>query len=133
MKESNREIAEQIIDLFEQLLEKYNLDIPSKDRDAEPDKENLAHIYGEEYYDLEDAIVELLEKETVNVLTIIDDETERITDTYVFKQGTSIKEVVKTMQETFEKEDGIRPYCDIVKETMATSLLDTNEVVQLRW
>jgi hypothetical protein len=66
--DKKRELAASIIDLFEDLLEEYGIDIPNEDRDMEmedmtPEEiENagLAHIYGDSYYYLEDAIVELL-------------------------------------------------------------------------
>jgi hypothetical protein len=50
-------------------LDEHGIDIPSDDRDyemedmTEEEKEEagFAHVYGETYYELEDAIVELLE------------------------------------------------------------------------
>lgn len=64
-----RELAASIIDLFEELLDEHGIDIPCEDRDieivdmTEEEKEEagFAHIYGGVYFDLEDAIVELLE------------------------------------------------------------------------
>lgn len=66
--DKTRELAIQIIELFEELLERYKIDIPSEDRDCELASMNetekkeagLSHIYGTDYYDLEDSIVELL-------------------------------------------------------------------------
>ena len=55
---NNREKAIQIIEKFENLLSKKDIKIPSKDRE---NKENEACIYGTEYYELEDAIVEILD------------------------------------------------------------------------
>lgn len=63
-----RSLAAAIIDLFEELLDRHGIDIPSRDRDVEKkgmgegDVENagFSHIYGTEYYELEDAVVELL-------------------------------------------------------------------------
>lgn len=65
-----REPAANIIGLFEDLLDKHGIDIPSKERDAatkgmtkeEIKKAGFAHIYGEEYCKLEDAVVKVLEK-----------------------------------------------------------------------
>ena len=72
--EKSRELAINIIELFEGLLDKYNIDIPSEDRntelefikedgmiDEEIKETNLSHIYGTEYFDLEDSIAELIE------------------------------------------------------------------------
>lgn len=66
--DKTRELAAQIIDLFEGLLEEHGIDIPSEDRDMEMEDmtseeiedAGFAHIYGSDYYYLEDAIVELL-------------------------------------------------------------------------
>ena len=57
-KIDNREKAIQIIEQFENLLSKKNIKIPSEDRQ---DNEDEACIYGTEYYELEDAIVEILD------------------------------------------------------------------------
>ena len=54
-----RELAIRIIDEFEKLLAEKNIYIPSSDREGENDE---ACIYGTEYYALEDAITEILEK-----------------------------------------------------------------------
>ena len=68
--DKKRELAISIINLFESLLDEYEIDIPSEDRDMEmkdmtPEEiedAGFAHIYGSDYYALEDAIVELLSK-----------------------------------------------------------------------
>lgn len=68
--DKTRELAISIIDLFENLLDQYGIDIPSEDRDMEMEdmtpeeieEAGFAHIYGEDYYTLEDAIVKLLSK-----------------------------------------------------------------------
>lgn len=57
--EKEREIAGRIIDLFEDLLQKYNIKIPSEDRKGDVEE---ANIYGKEYYDLEDKITELIKE-----------------------------------------------------------------------
>ena len=57
-KIDNREKAIQIIEQFENLLSKKNIKIPSEDRE---DNEDESCIYGTEYYELEDAIVEILD------------------------------------------------------------------------
>ena len=65
-----RPIANEICDLFEELLDEHGIDIPNEDRDMEMedmDEEEIedagfAHLYGTDYYNLEDAISELLIK-----------------------------------------------------------------------
>ena len=57
-RKNNREKAIQIIEQFENLLSKKNIKIPSVDRE---DNEDPSCIYGTEYYELEDAIIEILD------------------------------------------------------------------------
>lgn len=57
--DKNRKVAIKIIESFENLLEKYNLKIPSEDREEDPEE---ANIFGTNYYDLEDEIVTILEE-----------------------------------------------------------------------
>ena len=54
-----REFAFLILDLFEDLLEEKEIDIPSDDREG---NEGEARLYGCEYANLEDDIVGLLER-----------------------------------------------------------------------
>jgi len=56
-EEEARELAFAIIGEFEELLERHNIKIPSEDREG---REEEACIYGDAYYELEDAIVEIL-------------------------------------------------------------------------
>ena len=66
--DKTRELAIRIIDLFEDLLDKHEIDIPSENRymemenmtPEEIEEAGFSHIYGDDYYELEDAIVELL-------------------------------------------------------------------------
>lgn len=58
MNDKNRQLAIDILDLFEELLEKYDITIPSEDRD-----EDSSRLHGEEYFELEDAITNLLNGE----------------------------------------------------------------------
>lgn len=55
----DRECAGEILDKFEELLAKNDIKIPNNDREGEKDE---ACIFGRDYYDLEDGIVEILEK-----------------------------------------------------------------------
>jgi len=62
--EKNRELAYEILEGFEELLDKYNIVINSEDRKAiiSSGEENIAAIYGEEYFLLEDKITNILNK-----------------------------------------------------------------------
>lgn len=57
--QQNKELAAQIIDEFEKLLQKNNMKIPSEEREYNEDE---ACIYGTLYYDLEDNIIQILNK-----------------------------------------------------------------------
>lgn len=57
--EKNRDLAMRIIDKFEDLLCNYNIKIPSEDREQTEDE---ACIYGTQYYDLEQSIIEILDE-----------------------------------------------------------------------
>ena len=52
--------ADDIIDVFEELLDRLDITIPDKWRDGEEDE---ARIFGDVYYELENKIVERLRKE----------------------------------------------------------------------
>lgn len=54
-----RQLAIDIIEEFEDLLEANNLTIPDRDREGNEDE---ARIYGINYYNLEDKVTEILEK-----------------------------------------------------------------------
>ena len=54
-----RPYAIAILDLFEDLLDEYGIDIPDPDREGD---EEEAHLYGGTYYDLEDAVTDLLHR-----------------------------------------------------------------------
>ena len=56
-EEQAREIAIQILDEFEDMLAGKGIKIPSNDREG---REEEACVYGCEYYELEDAIVDIL-------------------------------------------------------------------------
>lgn len=55
--ERNKKMAIKIIYEFENLLSNYNMKIPSEERIGSEDE---ACIYGIQYYDLEDAIIDIL-------------------------------------------------------------------------
>lgn len=52
-----RGAAIEILDLFEEVLDRHGINIPDEDRCGE---EGEACIYGSTYYELEDAITEIL-------------------------------------------------------------------------
>lgn len=52
-----RQIANEICEQFEELLDKHNIDIPDDDREG---NEEEAHIYGMTYAELEDKVKEIL-------------------------------------------------------------------------
>ena len=52
--------AADIIDIFEELLDRLNITFPDKWREGEEDE---ARIFGDAYYELENKIVERLKKE----------------------------------------------------------------------
>ena len=52
--------ADDIIDIFEELLDRLDITIPDKWREGEEDE---ARIFGDTYYDLENKIIERLKKE----------------------------------------------------------------------
>ena len=52
-----RLIANEICELFEDILDKHNIDIPDEDREG---NEEEAHIYGMTYAELEDNVKEIL-------------------------------------------------------------------------
>ena len=56
-EEEARELAIQILDEFEELLAAKGIKIPSDDREG---REEEACLYGTEYYELEDAVTDIL-------------------------------------------------------------------------
>lgn len=59
MEDYCREIARQIIELFENVLYENDITIPNAGEDTGED-ENQAAIYGETYFNLEDSIIDIL-------------------------------------------------------------------------
>ena len=56
-----RRVAIEIMDEFEEMLDRKGIMIPSEDREG---REEEACIYGTEYYELEDVITDILVEET---------------------------------------------------------------------
>ena len=59
-----REYSVEIVELFEELLEKHNITIPDADRTGD---ESEARLYGCTYYDLEEEVVSILNELVTNV------------------------------------------------------------------
>lgn len=59
IKPKSKETAIAILDLFEELLAEHDITIPSNDREG---NKNEARLYGGEYYNLEENIIALLNK-----------------------------------------------------------------------
>ena len=60
--EKERRIAIEILDEFEELLERKGIMIPSNDREPRGKGLNEACLYGSEYYELEDEITNILKR-----------------------------------------------------------------------
>lgn len=58
--ENSKKLAIKIIDEFEELLAKYDIKLPSNEREG---NEEEACIFGTDYYDLEDKITEIINEE----------------------------------------------------------------------
>ena len=58
LNEKAREKAIKILDVFEELLDKYEINIPDDNRENHPTE---CRIYGSNYYFLEDKITEIIE------------------------------------------------------------------------
>lgn len=66
-----REYSIEIVELFEELLEKHNITIPDEDRTGD---ESEARLYGTTYYDLEEDVVHILSKLVLRVKKLPDAE-----------------------------------------------------------
>ena len=65
-----QEVAHDIVEKFENLLDRHNIDIPDEDRELEDDSDNTARIYGMTYAEIleevEDIIIELLNDNAID-------------------------------------------------------------------
>ena len=66
-----REYSTEIVELFEELLEKHDITIPDEDRTGD---ESEARLYGLTYWDLEDEVVHILSKLILRVKKLPDAE-----------------------------------------------------------
>lgn len=78
MKNTERDLAFYVVDIFEDLLDEKDIDIPCADSSEEDDRrenESAARIYGTEYGDLVNRIEELLKREMKgNVQSVEEDD-----------------------------------------------------------
>lgn len=78
MKNTERDLAFYVVDIFEDLLDQKDIDIPCADSSEEDDRrknESAARIYGTEYGDLVNRIEELLKREMKgNVQSVEEDD-----------------------------------------------------------
>ena len=68
-----KELAISILDLFEEILDKHDISIPDDNRTGE---ESEARIFGETYYELEDKIVETIQKSEIIAPIFFEDKKE---------------------------------------------------------
>ena len=80
MKPTAKDLAFSVVDIFEDLLDEKDMEIPCADAHEEEDRhdhENTAKIYGTEYWYLIDRIEELLKREMKgNVQSVEEDDKE---------------------------------------------------------
>ena len=67
--ERNREWAIDILECFEELLDEKGSDIPSDDRNGD---DGEARLYGCEYFDLEDQVMDILNRFESAILKSLD-------------------------------------------------------------
>ena len=69
--EKSREVAIKILDLFEELLDEYDITIETEERNDyiedldDSEKDGVARLFGEPYYSLEDSVTEVLNKDYI--------------------------------------------------------------------
>ena len=69
----------------------------------------------------------------VKVLNFIDYDYGNVMDTFVFTEEADIEEIKRTVEKVFHKEEGQRPYCDIVNELYGNLMLDVIEEDKVNW
>ena len=69
----------------------------------------------------------------VKVLNFLDYDYGNVMDTFVFTENADIEEIKKTVADIFEKEEGSRPYCDIVNELYGHLMLNVIEREEYDW
>ena len=77
MKPTAKDLAFSVVDIFEDLLDEKNIDIPCADSSEEEDRrknESAARIYGTEYGDLVDRVEALLKKGMKNDVQSVEED-----------------------------------------------------------
>ena len=69
----------------------------------------------------------------VKVLNYLDYDYGNIMDTFVFVEEADIDEIKRTVADIFDKEEGDRPYCDIICELYGHLMLNVVEREEVDW
>lgn len=123
--EINRKIAAEIMNKFEEMLNKHEIKITNEDR---KDNENAACIYGNDYYELEDAITKILYNSTIEIKL-------KKWIEYI-KQEKDVEKVIRKFEEIFANEYETI-YIQEVEETFESYsekyVLDNKIVIEKSW
>lgn len=129
--------ADDIIDIFEELLDRLGITIPDKWREGE---ENEARIFGDTYYELENKIVERLRKEAPLVDDVIEmsiiseslERKQRILDEYA--KTTKIVDFAKFLKNEYGPHkaefDGVKILYDDYGVKIGKTYLSWNEFAE---
>ena len=129
--------ADDLIDIFEELLDRLDITIPDKWRDGEEDE---ARIFGDTYYELENKIVERLRKEAPLVDDIIEmsiiseslERKQRILDEYA--KTTKIVDFAKFLKNEYGPHkaefDGVKILYDDYGVKIGKTYLSWNEFAE---
>lgn len=129
--------ADDLIDIFEELLDRLNITLPDKWREGE---ENEARIFGDTYYELEEKIVERLRKEAPLVDDVIEmsiiseslERKQRILDEYA--KTTKIVDFAKFLKNEYGPHkaefDGVKILYDDYGVKIGKTYLSWNEFAE---
>ena len=129
--------ADDIIDIFEELLDRLDITLPDKWRDGEEDE---ARIFGDTYYELENKIVERLRKEHSPVEDVIEmsivseslERKQRILDEYA--KTTKIVDFAKFLKNEYGPHkaefDGVKILYDDCGVKIGGAYLSWNEFAE---
>lgn len=135
LNETNlRNTADELIDIFEELLDRLDITLPDKWREGEEDE---ARIFGDTYYELESKIVERLKKEDLSAEDVIEmaiisespERKQRILDEYA--KTTKIVDFAKFLKNEYgsykTKFDGVQILYDDYGIKIGGTYLSWNE------
>ena len=129
--------ADDIIDIFEELLDRLDITLPDKWREGEEDE---ARIFGDTYYELENKIVERLRKEDLSAEDVIEmaiisespERKQRILDEYA--KTTKIVDFAKFLKNEYSscktKFDGVETLYDDYGVKIGGTHLSWNEFAE---